>query len=918
MRRLACLLVVAACSSPPRPTTPTPPPPAPGTPAAPSLIDPREVHFASLRQLSAVGENAEAYWSNDGRQLIFQTTRPPYKCDQIMRMPADGSAPPVLVSTGKGRTTCSYFMAGDQKVLYASTHEKSPDCPPPPDRSHGYAWALYDYDIYTANADGSGLEKLTGEPGAYDAEATLCPKDGSIIFTSDRSGDPELYRMNADGSHVVQLTHTPGYDGGAFFSADCTKIVWRASRPQGKALEEYQALLEQRLIRPTQLELYVANADGSDARQVTYLGAASFAPYFFPSGKRIIFSSNYGDPQGREFDLWAVDTDGTDLERITYTGGFDGFPMFSPDGTKLAFSSNRHPAVPDVGETDVFVADWIDHPPAAKVAAGPAERFRDAVRWLADDARQGRNPGSQGNKDSADWIEAHLRSAGVEPGVAGGFRQPFEVTTAVTAGPTTAVAIDGKPVAAAAFTPLAFSASATATGAVVPVGWGIVAPELRHDDYRGKQVKGKIALVHRFVPPGKQFSTTEARIQYGDLQYKAFVAREHGAVGLIVVDDADRKAAEAPLPELEPRQGSDAGIPAVAVTRAAARGLARGRHQASIAVALAPVTTSTDNVVGVIHAGAPAGKKKPGVIVIGAHYDHLGMGGPNALDTVKAVHNGADDNASGVAAVLEVARTLVAHKAELDRDVYVVAFSAEEMGDLGSAYYVKHPPTGTKVFAMLNLDMVGRMRANHLQVLGADSAPEWQAMVEPACAAAAVDCTIGGSGYGPSDHMSFYAAGSPVLFFFTGGHLDYHKATDDADKINAIGGARVARIVGRIAQAVDGADRLTYRKVAPPPSGGDVRLRGSSLGTIPSYGEDPSAPPGMLISDVVPGGAAKKAGLRGGDRIVDINGTEIRNVHDLMFVLVANKPGTKARITFVRAGKRLTAEAVFGAPHRRH
>jgi hypothetical protein len=294
------------------------------------------------------------------------------------------------------------------------------------------------------------------------------------------------------------------------------------------------------------------------------------------------------------------------------------------------------------------------------------------------------------------------------------------------------------------------------------------------------------------------------------------------------------------------------------------------------------------------------------------------MGGPDALDTEPAIHNGADDNASGVAALLEVARTLASKRAALARDVYLVAFSGEEMGDLGSAYYVKHPPTAEPVVAMLNMDMVGRMRANALQVLGSDSAAEWSALVQPACDAARVACAMSGSGYGPSDHMSFYAAGAPVLHFFTGGHLDYHKASDDADKINAAGGAQVAAIVADIGARVDVADPLTYKKVAPPPQAGDVRARGASLGTIPSYSEDPSAPPGVVLSDVVPDGAAQKAGLKAGDRIVDIGGTEVRNVHDLMFVLTAHKPGERTKVTYVRDGKRATVDAVFGVPRSRH
>jgi Zn-dependent M28 family amino/carboxypeptidase len=334
-----------------------------------------------------------------------------------------------------------------------------------------------------------------------------------------------------------------------------------------------------------------------------------------------------------------------------------------------------------------------------------------------------------------------------------------------------------------------------------------------------------------------------------------------------------------------------------------------------VTVALEPKRTPTDNVIAVIRAGAA--RKLPGVVVMGAHLDHLGMGGGgNALDPkVHAVHNGADDNASGVAALLEAARTLGAHKGDLARDVYLIAFSGEEEGDLGSSYYVKHLAPDPKVVAMINMDMVGRMRADHLSVNGGASAKEWPDLVSPACTAAGVACTIGGSGYGPSDHMPFYVAGVPVLFLFTGNHLDYHTATDDADKINSAGGARVAMIAARVATDVANRDApLTYVKAPPEASGGDVRHVGASLGTVPSYSEDPSAPPGVLLSDVVPEGAAAKAGLKGGDRIVQIGAVEIRSINDLMFVLQAAKPGTEAQVTFIRDGKRQTAQATYGAP----
>ena len=323
------------------------------------LHHPQEIHLTQIQQMTFGGENAEAYWSPDGRELSFQSTRPPYECDQIFRMSVAAPENPALVSTGVGRTTCAHFTADGQRVVYSSTHLDSEVCPPVPDFSQGYVWPLYDsFDIFSVLADGSGLVRLT-ETAAYDAEATICSVDGSIIFTSTRDGDLELYRMDADGGNVRRLTHTAGYDGGAFFSRDCSKIVWRASRPQaGDELTDYQRLLEQNMVRPSKLEIFVANADGTHVRQVTELGAASFAPYFYPSGDRVIFSTNHGDPSGREFDIWAVNLDGTDLERITYFPGFDGFPIFSPDGQWLAFSSNRRQGKP--GETNVFVARWRD------------------------------------------------------------------------------------------------------------------------------------------------------------------------------------------------------------------------------------------------------------------------------------------------------------------------------------------------------------------------------------------------------------------------------------------------------------------------------------------------------------------------------------------------------------------------------
>jgi len=321
------------------------------------LALPQEKHLRNMKQLTFGGENAEAYFSSDGKKLIFQSTRDGRECDQIYTMNIDGSDVK-LVSTGEGRTTCSYFFPGDKRILYSSTHLGAKQCPPRPDFSQGYVWAVYDtFDIFTAKPDGSDLKQLTNAPG-YDAETTIS-RDGKLVFTSKRDGDLDIYTMDRDGKNVKRLTNELGYDGGPFWSYDGKQIVYRAYHPQTeKEKADYIALLKQNLIRPTVLEIWVMNADGSNKRQVTHLNKASFAPYFFPDGKRIIFASNVADPKGRDFDLYMIKTDGTGMERITYNDTFDGFPMFSPDGKKLVFASNRHGA--KQGETNIFIADWVE------------------------------------------------------------------------------------------------------------------------------------------------------------------------------------------------------------------------------------------------------------------------------------------------------------------------------------------------------------------------------------------------------------------------------------------------------------------------------------------------------------------------------------------------------------------------------
>lgn len=321
-----------------------------------SLARPQERHLRNVKQLTFAGENAEAYFSPDGRRLTFQTTAN-HGCDQIYSMNIDGTDKK-LVSTGKGRTTCSFYDPKGLSIVYASTHLGGDSCPAVPSRDQGYVWPIYDtYDIFRVNADGTNLRRLTSTAG-YDAEATIA-KDGRIVFTSVRDGDMDIYSMNNDGSDVRRLTHLPGPDGGPFFSPDGAKIVFRGRHPPaGAELDEYFALLKKAIWKPTGLDVFTMNRDGSGLQQVTKgLGGANWAPYWTPDGTRIIFASNMKDPRGGNFDIYLINLDGTGLEQVTFDESFDGFPMFSPDGKTLVFASNRNDKTGT--ETNVFIADWV-------------------------------------------------------------------------------------------------------------------------------------------------------------------------------------------------------------------------------------------------------------------------------------------------------------------------------------------------------------------------------------------------------------------------------------------------------------------------------------------------------------------------------------------------------------------------------
>lgn len=330
-----------------------------------SLIFPEEKHFKTIKQITFGGDNAEAYWSFDDKQLVFQSNNKNWglNCDQMFIInngDTFNDSKPKMISTGKGRTTCAYFLPDNKHFVYASTHLVDENCPEVPLRKNGkYVWPVYDsFDIFVADLDGNITDQLTNETG-YDAEATVSPKGDKIVFTSTRSGDLELYTMNIDGSDVKQITNELGYDGGAFFSPDGSKLIFRSSRPKTEeAIKAYKDLLANGLVEPTEMELYICNADGSDMRQLTNLGNANWSPFFHPSGKKILFSSNFEAERGFPFNLYMIDLDGKNLERVTHSETFDAFPVFSNDGKYLAFSSNRNNG--GGRDTNLFIAEWVD------------------------------------------------------------------------------------------------------------------------------------------------------------------------------------------------------------------------------------------------------------------------------------------------------------------------------------------------------------------------------------------------------------------------------------------------------------------------------------------------------------------------------------------------------------------------------
>lgn len=947
---------------------------------APVLASP----ITDARQLTFEGKRAgEGYFSADGSRMIFQSERDPANpFYQIYTLDLE-TGDVDRVSPGDGKTTCAWLHPSGERALYASTQfdpEAKAKMQAELDfrasgKSRRYAWD-YDpaFEMVEVDLATGAYKRLTDAKG-YDAEGSYSPDGQKIAFASNRAAyasalsaedaerlarDPayfnDIYLMNADGSGLKQLTQSPGYDGGPFFSADGKKIVWRRFSEDG-----------------ARAEIFTMNTDGTDERQITNLGAMSWAPYFHPSGDYIIFATNL---QGfANFEMYLVDAAGKrEPVRVTDRAGFDGLPTFTPDGKQISWTSNATPKK----QSQIFIANW-DHGAALELVAsarlradaGPnvidgtspmiaAADLERHVQALASDAMAGRLTGTDGEAMATAYVADAFSEIGLTPaGDDDGFFQTFDFTAGIDLAPGNAleISVDGKPEALTldqTWRPLAFSAAGDVKKAsVLFAGYGLVAPaDGDHpalDSYGDLDAAGKWVLVWRGMPGDVSTERRSALSRYADLRYKASVAKSRGAAGVIFAPPP-RDSFTDKLPRLAfEAAAAGSNLPAVAVDRNAAarmlsilgddldamtakieRGEVDGRDligvEASGAIAFTVQHRQGRNVIGRLDLD---GKSEGGLppLVIGAHVDHLGKGetsGSRATGEEHGqVHYGADDNASGVAAVIEIAQKLAADqksgKLKAARDIVFAAWSGEELGLLGATHYVdasiKQAETDDLVdvvSAYINLDMVGRLR-DKLTVAGLASSSVWAGEIERRNAVVGLPITASDNAYLPTDSTAFYLNGAPILSFFTGVHEEYHTPRDTADTLNYAGLEDVAKLVALIARSrARDAVEPEYVKVERPAGSSGRRMSKVFLGTIPDYaggGETKGVP----LSGVVKAGPAEKAGVAGGDVMVGLAGQEIETIYDFVRTLNGLKPGEEVDITVLRDGARQTLRITPGA-----
>lgn len=925
-----------------------------------------------IRQLTFEGPRAgEGYFSHDGKLLIYQSERlaenPFYQIFLLNRE----TGTTAMLSPGHGKTTCAWVHPSKEKALFSSTHldpkVKEKTAKEFEERKNPvkgkYSWSFDEtFDIFEApiaaavKSGGSvsekSLKRLTKEMG-YDAEASYSPNGLKIAFASNRAGysetlsaedkkifdqDPsymmDLYLMNADGSNVERLTTARGYDGGPFFSADGTKLTWRRFAPNGQYAE-----------------IMVMDLKTRKETQLTSWKAMSWAPFFHPSGDYVIFTSNklgYSN-----FELFIVDTEGKgEPVRVSHLDGFDGLPVFLPNGREISWTRRD-----EKGESQIYLAEWDDG--LARELLGTSRqapvlselsrevRVEDLKTWvsyLASPALKGRRPGSPEERQYSEAIGKSMRAMGLEPLFGKSYVQAFEFTSGVKLGALNRLRLRESGQASDLkldqdWRPLSISKSGDVMEApIVFAGYGIMAPasdkQPAFDSYDGIDVGGKWVVVLRDLPadivPEKRFHFH----LYSRPQHKALVAKQKGAVGMILVDSPLEKSEQA-LQSLKFEGAGEVGIPVVHVSQDVASRLFKGATSLKSKIANldrgevfnealktsigGKIDITFEKSVGLNVAGRLPGrlsksKKGAGPLVIGGHGDHLGLGESGASlaksDEQGQVHAGADDNASGVAALMEVAHEMATAKVRQERDVIFAVWSAEELGVLGSTHFLKEWK-GPKPHAYINIDMVGRLR-DALYVQGLGSAKEWRTRFEYWSERLPItkDQSVGEAKlvtaldpYLPTDAMAFYLKEIPILSFFTGSHAEYHSPRDRYQTLNFGGLKTITDTIGYLAKDLSRANsNLTWVKVeSGRPQGGESRSFRLYLGTVPDYSQE--GVKGVKISGTSKDSPAESAGLQAGDVIIGLGGIKIESIYDYVYCLQALKADVTVPIQVNRGGR---------------
>ncbi|MEW8505114.1 MAG: M28 family peptidase [Candidatus Thiodiazotropha sp.] len=936
--------------------------------------------LSNVRQLTFEGRRAgEGYFSADGGRMVFQSERddgnPFYQIYLLDLETGDVER----ISPGYGKTTCAWIHPSGDKVLYASTHE-DPEARNKMQqeldfRASGkerrYSWD-YDpnFDIYEQATASGTARNLTRSLG-YDAEAAYSPDGRQIVFASNRLAYSEamsdvekrifqhdksfmidLYMMNADGTQLRRLTDSPGYDGGPFFSFDGTQITWRRFSMDG-----------------SQAEIYTMDLATGKERKLTQMGVMSWAPFFHPSGDYLIFASNR---QGfANFELYLVDALGKgEPVRVTFTDGFDGLPVFSPDGGSLSWTSNRGAD----NNSQIFLADWDDT--EARRLLGLVDRdgnnnnavasadltststaidsqdLRQHVVQLSSDEMEGRLTGSEGEQRATRYIASVFRQLGLEPAGDDGYFQSFTFNAGAKLADGNRLQFSSLATGQSIrlnqdWLPLAISHSGPVESApIVFAGYGIDAPGLDnipdYDAYGDLEVKGKWVMVFRFQPESVPPAWRRHLLHYSDLAYKASVAKRRGAAGLIVVTGPNAEAKQQLIDlEMEAKSVSSS-IPAISISddlaarilAVADKDLAQLQQQlddgepmqgfvvpgVELAANLAIQREKGQgrNVIARLTADIASGSEP---VVLGAHLDHLGRGevsGSLAREDERGeIHHGADDNASGVAALLESAQYLAGLKKSgklgSQRDILFAAWSGEELGTLGSTHFVDKFADGAmlhdKISAYLNMDMIGHLREK-LYLQGTGSSNTWPREIERRNVPVGLAIATKADPYLPTDSTPFYMKGVPVLNAFTGAHEDYSTPRDRAEQLNYRGMQKIARLMSGITRSLARSETdPDYIEVSRKKSGLSRKHLRAYLGTIPAYGQDEKTK-GVKLQGAVKDAPAEKAGIQNGDLLIGLAGIEIETIHDFMNAMGGLKSGEETEMIIIRDGKTLTLRVV--------